>query len=66
MQRFAYLMVALMALHVGLVLGRSALTGTSTPVTVTFADYLAVIAAYAVLRTAKAVRGRNGRQAADA
>lgn len=56
LQRFSYLMIALLAVHVGIVLGRSAFAGTAIVSTATFAIYMAVIALYAVLRVRKALR----------
>lgn len=65
-QRLSYLMVALLALHVGLVLGRSAFAGSLAVSTVTFWAYVAVVALYAVLRIRKAVRDRARRRATAA
>ncbi len=63
-QRGAYVMVALLALHIALVLGRSALVGGSPRALVTFVAYLGVIAVYAVLRVRRAVLdARLGRAA---
>lgn len=55
LQRFSYLMVGLLAVHVALVLGRSALGGSATAI-VSFTAYMATIAAYVVLRVRKARR----------
>ncbi|MBM6998551.1 ferric reductase-like transmembrane domain-containing protein [bacterium] len=55
-QRGSYLMVALLALHVALALGRSA--ASSAQAATSLAAYLAVIAAYAVLRARKVLRAR--------
>ncbi len=60
-QRFSYLMVLLLVLHVGLVLGRSAFMGGVTVSTVSFWTYIIIVALYAVLRIRKAVRDRARR-----
>ncbi len=59
LQRGAYLMVALLALHVALVLGKSALVGGAAPARVAFWTYMAVLALYAVLRVRRAVIDRR-------
>ncbi len=56
LQRGSYLMVALLALHVALALGRSA--GSSALAATSLATYLVAIAAYAMLRVRKALRSR--------
>lgn len=56
LQRSAYVMVALLAVHVAFVLGASAFSGRFTLATVSFVCYVAVILAYAVLRIRKARR----------
>ncbi len=58
-QRGAYLMVALLALHVALVLGKSALAGGAVQAAVAFWAYMAVVAVYAVLRVRRAVLDRR-------
>lgn len=62
LQRTSYVMVALFAAHVGLVLGRSAFNG-GTSALVGFLAYVAVVVLYAVLRVRKAIRGGDGRNA---
>lgn len=52
-QRFAYLMVALYVVHVGFVLGSSALGGRAALATVSFVVYLLVVLTYVVLRLFK-------------
>lgn len=52
-QRLSYLMVALLAAHICLVLGSSALSGRLSPATVSLCVYMLVIAAYAGLRIRK-------------
>lgn len=58
-QRGAYLMVALLALHVALVLGKSALSGGAVQASVAFWSYLTVVAIYGVLRVRRAVLDRR-------
>lgn len=62
-QRFAYLMVVLLAVHVGFVLGASALSGKTALATTSFAAYIAVILVYAVLRLLKLRRDLRRRHA---
>lgn len=50
LQRTSYLMVALLAVHVGLALGASALSGRALTATVSLVAYLGAAALYAVLR----------------
>lgn len=57
-QRLAYVMVALLAVHVGLVLGRAVFVQGSTTAVATFAAYVGAAAVYAALRIRKAVRDR--------
>jgi sulfoxide reductase heme-binding subunit YedZ len=52
-QRLAYLMVALFALHVAFVLGGSAFSGRITLATVSFTAYILIILVYAALRIRK-------------
>lgn len=64
LQRLSYLMMALLALHIGLVLGRSVFAGgagTSLAL-VSFVAYEVILAAYAALRMRKALRDRTRRQ----
>lgn len=56
LQRFSYVMVALLAVHVGFVMGKSAFASSFSLSTVAFWSYLVVIAIYAALRIRKAVR----------
>ena len=56
LQRFSYLMMVLLALHIGLVLGRSAFVGGVTLATVSFFAYEIILVVYAVLRIRKAMR----------
>lgn len=58
-QRGAYLMVALLALHVALVLGRSALAGGAVQASVAFWGYMVVVALYVALRLRRAVLDRR-------
>ena len=58
-QRAAYLMMALLVLHIGLMLGSSAFGGGVTRSTFAFWFYVAAVALYAVLRIRKAVRDRK-------
>lgn len=53
LQRFAYLMVALLAVHVAFVLGASAFSGRVMLATVSFAAYILVILVYVALRIRK-------------
>lgn len=57
LQRFSYVMVALLAVHVALALGRSAIDG-SVVARASIAVYLVAVAVYAVLRVRKALRDR--------
>ena len=59
LQRFSYLMMALLALHIGFVLGRSAFVGGITLATISFFAYEIVLVVYAVLRIRKALRDRE-------
>lgn len=67
-QRFAYLMVALLAVHVWLVLGTSALGAHGSPTTamISFIIYAIVIVVYAVMRIRKAVRDARKKAAKSA
>lgn len=59
LQSLSYAMMVLLALHIGLVLGRSAFAGsTVTLATVSFAAYMVVLVLYAVLRICKARRDK--------
>ncbi len=59
LQSLSYAMMVLLALHIGLVLGRSAFVGgTVTLATVSFIVYMALLALYAVLRIRKAQRDK--------
>lgn len=53
LQRFAYLMVALLAVHVWFVLGASAFGGRTALATASFVAYVLVVLAYCVLRVLK-------------
>lgn len=65
LQRLAYVMVALLAAHVWLVLGSSAIGAKGIAIsTVSFIAYCLVIVAYAVLRIRKAVRDAGRRKVA--
>lgn len=59
LQRGAYLMVALLVLHVALVLGKSALVGGALQARVAFGAYVGVVALYAVLRVRRALVDRR-------
>lgn len=61
LQRFSYLMVALLAVHVGFVLGASAFSGRVALATVSFVAYVVVVLAYAALRIRKAHRDARRR-----
>lgn len=65
LQRLSYLMMVLLALHIGLVLGRSAFSGGFKLATVGFFAYLALLAVYAVLRVRKALADSRERGGAD-
>lgn len=63
-QRLAYLMMVLLAVHIGMVLGGSAFAGGGFKMaTLGFFSYLAVLAVYAVLRIRKALRDNARKQA---
>ena len=56
-QRFAYLMVVLLAVHICFVLGRSALSGSGgLQASITLSVYIAAVAIYGILRIRKALR----------
>lgn len=57
-QRAAYVMMALLVLHVGLMLGVSAFGGGVTRSTWVFLVYVAVVVLYAILRIRKYLRDR--------
>lgn len=59
LQSLSYVMMALLALHIGLVLGRSAFSGGFTLATASFLVYACLLALYAVLRIRKAVRDKR-------
>lgn len=62
-QRLAYLMMVLLAVHIGMVLGGSAFAGSGFKLsTLGFFSYLAVLALYAALRIRKASRDKAHRQ----
>ena len=58
LQRFAYVMVALLVVHVAFFMGTSALGGSGKGF-VSLVAYIAVVALYAVLRLAKLFRDRR-------
>ena len=60
LQRFAYVIVGLLVVHVAFFMGTSALGGSGKGF-VSLVAYIAVVALYAVLRLAKLVRDRRGR-----
>ena len=60
LQRGAYVMVALLAVHVALMLGRSAILHPGSRATIALSLYLIVIAAYVVLRIRKWHREKTG------
>lgn len=61
-QRLSYLMMVLLAAHIGLVLGRSAFVSGFTLATLGFFLYLGVLVIYAILRIRKAVRDSKKKQ----
>lgn len=63
LQRGAYVMVALLVLHVGIILWRSAIVSHQMRSMVTFGAYVGVVAVYAALRLWKYVRDRRKRAA---
>ena len=63
LQRGAYVMVALLAVHIGLVLGRSAFVHPGSRAMWALIAYIAVTTAYAVLRLSKARRDAVRRRA---
>ena len=58
-QKGAYVMVALLLVHVCLALGRSALNDPLSPAGISLAVYVVFIVAYAVMRVREAVLARN-------
>lgn len=60
-QRASYVMVALLLLHVGLVLAKSAFAGGFSLATISFSVYTLVCVVYAVLRIRKAMRDKARR-----
>lgn len=62
LQRGAYVMVALLVLHVALILWNSAVVSHSARSMATFGAYVGVVALYAVLRIWKAVRDARRRK----
>lgn len=60
LQRTSYAMVALLVVHVGFVLGRSAINGAASA-QVSFVAYIVVVALYFLLRIRKAVRDARRR-----
>lgn len=64
LQSLSYAMMVLLALHIGLVLGRSAFSGGVTLATVSFTVYAVLLVLYAVLRIRKAVRDRQRKASA--
>lgn len=66
LQRGAYVMVALLVLHVGIILWRSALVSHQVRAMVTFGAYVGVVAVYAVLRLWKYARDVRKRKAKEA
>ena len=61
-QRASYLMIALLAAHIWLAIGKSALQGNSPDTTVALVAYSCVIVAYAALRVRRAVLDRRAVQ----
>ncbi|MBR2836178.1 MAG: ferric reductase-like transmembrane domain-containing protein [Coriobacteriales bacterium] len=62
-QRFAYLMVLLLAVHIAFALGKSAFANPGSLAMLSFASYMVVIAVYAVLRILKYRRDSAKKQA---
>ncbi len=63
LQRFSYLMVVLLIVHVGFVLGRSAIADPTSQAMFSLVVYLVVVVLYAVLRIRKALRDKKSLEA---